>query len=155
MAHDRDKDEDTIVSAVTLVSAPIAPDGDIDDEPTRAMTKEDTSRAMARAFLDSDYPEALAFAEQVLFLAPQDSMARRVAHECRVIMEIGAAVPVRQSLSAEPFDDGTASVLMLVDGRMTVHEIVFTSGLEPLETVRVIEELVEKGVLRLQHELAP
>jgi hypothetical protein len=115
-----------------------------------APASSETKSAMARSFLDSDYPAALALAEQVLSARPDDAMARAIAHECQVIMEIGPSVPVRQIVSAEPFDDRTASVLLLVDGRMTVEEIVYSSGLGPLETVRVIEELVEGGVLRLE-----
>jgi CRP-like cAMP-binding protein len=121
--------------------------------PTRLVSHGSTAREMARAFLDSDYPRALELARAVLAEAPGDVMAEAIAKECGVMNQLAASIPVRVALWDDRVDANedavAASVLSLVDGRTTVAEIAEQSGLAPAEAVRLIEEFVANGVLRL------
>jgi CRP-like cAMP-binding protein len=121
--------------------------------PTRVVSNGSTAREMARAFLDSDYPRALALAHAVLAEAPGDAMAAAVAKECGTRNELASSIPVRVAMLDDRVDADedavAASVLSLVDGRTTVAEIAEASGLSPAEAVRLIEDFVACGVLRL------
>jgi hypothetical protein len=121
--------------------------------PTRLVSDGATAREMARAFLDSNYPRALELAHAVLVDEPGDVMAEAIAKECGAMNKVASSIPVRVTLWDDRVDaseDGVAaSVLSLVDGRTTVAEIAEQSGLAPAEAVRLIEEFVASGILRL------
>jgi hypothetical protein len=121
--------------------------------PTRVVASTATARDMARAFLDSDYPRALSLARVVLTESPGDVMAEAIAKECGIMHKLAMSIPVRVALWDDRVDateDGVAaSLLSLVDGRTSVAEIAAQSGLAPAEAVRLIEEFVASGLLRL------
>jgi CRP-like cAMP-binding protein len=80
-------------------------------------------------------------------------MAEAIAKECGTMNKLAASIPVRVAMWDDRVDateDGVAaSILSLVDGRATVAEIAEQSGLAPAEAVKLIEDFVASGVLRL------
>lgn len=114
--------------------------------------KTESGREMYRRFLESDYPQALALAEQHLASFPEDPMALAIAHESRAAIELRKSVPVLRRTLGAPRELGAREALMLarVDGVSTVGEITDQSGLPPTEALHLMEELFEAGVLELR-----
>jgi hypothetical protein len=116
----------------------------------------DANREMVRCFLQSQYPRALALAELVLCDTPDDPLASAIALECRTLLERGSSIPVRTAMlddRIDPDDRHGIALLRLVDGSSSVQEIAEASELAPREAIRLIEEFVELGVLRLDPPL--
>jgi hypothetical protein len=107
---------------------------------------------MTRCFLTSDYPTALTFAELILYDVPEHPLASAIAFECRALLARGSSVPVRTASQGniDPSDPRTSQLLTLVDGRSTLAEIAKASDLAPLEALRLIDEFVAIGVLRIE-----
>jgi hypothetical protein len=118
-------------------------------------TPADVVAEMGRCFLASDYPMALTLAELVLSEQPDHGLASALATECRALRKRGSSIPVCNSSVREVIEiieegdpRGTA-VLRRVDGHSSVAEIARASELTPREALRVFDEFVATGVLRL------
>jgi hypothetical protein len=112
---------------------------------------------MTRCFLTSDYPSALTLADHILSEVPEHPLASAIAFECRAMLARGSSIPVRTAPpdSVDSSDPHTSQLLMLVDGRTTLADIAKASDLAPLEALRLIDEFVASGVLRLEPAGAP
>jgi hypothetical protein len=107
---------------------------------------------MTRCFLTSDYPSALTLADHILSEVPDHPLAAAVAFECRAMLARGSSIPVRTAPpeSVDSSDPHTSQLLRLVDGRTTLADIAKASDLAPLEALRLVDEFVAAGVLRLE-----
>ncbi len=82
------------------------PSGEVDPsaEAIIVAASADRAREMYRRFLESDYPDALAMAEEVLRLQPDDVMALAIQTECQAAIFRPETVPAPAPTDPERFD---------------------------------------------------
>lgn len=109
-----------------------------------------------------DFSGALAIAEGILSSDPNDVDAQRYAESCRdVLRQMYAArlgpldqVPVvaipSEQLRWLTLDHRSGFLLSHVDGVSTLEEILDVSGMNPLEAMRIIYDLLQQKVIALQ-----
>jgi hypothetical protein len=106
-----------------------------------------------------DFTGALAVAERLLRADAGDTEADRYARSCRSVLTemytarlgslqqlITVAVPPTQ-VRWLSLDHRAGFVLSLVDNASTVEELLDISGMPPLDTLRILSELLEQGVI--------
>lgn len=106
-----------------------------------------------------DFTGALAVAERLLQQNTGDAEAGRYARSCRSVLTemytarlgslhqlITVAVPPTQ-VRWLSLDHRAGFVLSLVDNASTVEELLDISGMPPLDTLRILTELLEQGVI--------
>ncbi|MBN1610247.1 MAG: hypothetical protein JW940_26705 [Polyangiaceae bacterium] len=106
-----------------------------------------------------DFTGALALAERLLQADAGDAEAERYARSCRNVLTemytarlgslhqlITVAVPPTQ-VRWLSLDHRAGFVLSLVDNASTVEELLDISGMPPLDTLRILTELLEQGVI--------
>jgi hypothetical protein len=144
---------DTTPAPTPNTSVAVIPDTPLPSSATCNVAQEgDVVGQMATCFLTGDFPRALALAERVLSETPEHALASALAFECRALVERGSSIPVRiSSIDAIDSEDRRSrTVLALVDGQASVAEIAKASDLAPLEALKLLDEFVAMGVLRLE-----
>ena len=109
-----------------------------------------------------DFSGALTIAEAILEDEPDNADAQRYAESCRVVLKqmyaarLGAlsqvpivAIPAEQ-LRWLTLDHRSGFLLSHVDGVSTLEEILDISGMNHLEAMRIIYELLQQKVIALQ-----
>lgn len=119
---------------------------------------------MKDCYATGDFSGALEFSEALLKTDPGDLEAQRFVTSCRDVLtqmllsRIGSLQQhVRVALSADELrwlnlDHRAGFLLSLVDGTLTVEELLDVSGMARLESLRLISALLEQRVLRLYAE---
>jgi hypothetical protein len=109
-----------------------------------------------------DYPGALALAERAHEADPGNAAIARYAEICRktlgrlYLSQLGASADVPElamtpaAVVALHLDRWAAFMLAAVDGRTTIEELCDISGMSRLDALRVLFELVKRGVLRIR-----
>jgi hypothetical protein len=143
-------------------SVPPAPAGEDDEARTVVHVGGRVELAQVTRQIDAgDYATALALAERALEQAPEDQAARRYVELCRKMLGrlyLGAlgqrghvprvAVPASR-LPELALDRWAAFVISRVDGESTIEDILDIAGLPRLDTLRILYELVQEGVLSI------
>jgi hypothetical protein len=106
-----------------------------------------------------DFTGALSVAERLLRADAGDAEADRYARSCRTVLTemytarlgslrqlISVAVPPTQ-VRWLSLDHRAGFVLSLVDNASTVEELLDISGMPPLDTLRILTELLDQGVI--------
>jgi hypothetical protein len=101
------------------------------DSPAGAVlrtTGTDHAREMYRRFLESEYPDALAMAEEVLRERPDDVMAQAIAGECRAALArpLPPTVPAPPMSSAPPRDSEAPTTFRLPEEEATPPYMLVT-----------------------------
>jgi hypothetical protein len=106
-----------------------------------------------------DYAGALALAERALAQEPESAPARRYAEICRKMVSrvyltaLGDRADVPRLAVSEarlpelPLDRWAAFVVSRVDGESSIEDIVDVAGLHRLDTLRILYELKQQGVI--------
>jgi hypothetical protein len=139
-----------------LVAAPAAPSAPAGRPRTAVVADEQELKELLE--LD-DFTGALDVAERLLAVHPDHRSAKQAKARCREMLEqmyrskIGdvTAVP-RVLVSPEEviwldLDHRSGFLLAQVDGASTFEEIIELSGMERLESLRIVAALVQKGVI--------
>ncbi len=117
---------------------------------------------MRDRFAVGDYSGALAAAEGVLEGAPAHPAAQHVASECRATLShmytarLGSLTQ-RPVLAVPPdqvrwlsLDHRAGFLLSLMDGQLSLEEILDVSAMSPIDALRILASLVEQGVIALR-----
>jgi hypothetical protein len=117
---------------------------------------------LADRFFEGEYEQALALAEQLVTLRPDDVSAKDFADECRRMLEkeqgklIGSldrvpklAMSMHQVQSLA-LDHRAGFLLSRVDGDSSLDALLDVVGMPRVEALRIVAELVDAGVLRLE-----
>jgi hypothetical protein len=128
-------------------------------EPTE---KVDPLAELRERYALGDFSGALAIAEDILGGDPDNVDAQRYAESCRdVLRQMYAArlgpmdqIPVvaipTEQLRWLTLDHRSGFLLSHVDGVSTLEEILDVSGMNPLEAMRIIYDLLQQKVIALQ-----
>lgn len=132
------------------------------EAPPTARGEFDTLRkAMKDRYAIGDFSGALDIAETILTGDGGDLEAQRFSTSCRDVLtqmylgRIGSIDQLVQlSLSPEEqrwltLDHRAGFLLSLVDGNLTVEELLDISGMQKLESLRILVNLLEQRVVRL------
>jgi len=131
-----------------------------DDVPTRRRRDTEVDLAQVVQRIDAhDYNGALALAERALKQRPGDAAAKRHVDLCRKMLarmyvsalgertavpRLAVSMTRLRELNLDPW---AGFVVSRVDGRSTIDDIVDVAGMSRLDTLRILYELVEKGVV--------
>jgi len=127
----------------------------------RASSPPEDRRTLMRERLElGDYSGALAAAEEIVRSSAEDTELKRVIKECRRVLigmyesRIGSfdRVPVvavsPHELVWRNLDAATGFVLSRIDGMSTFEDVVDVSGLPRFETCRILNQLLQDGIIR-------
>src|SRR5690606_12995846 len=129
-------------------------------QPLNSVDSEQSS--MADRFAMGDFTGALVIAEQILERDPQHAEALRYAQRCReVLTQMYAARlgPLSQTVTvAVPNDEirwlsldrRAGFLLSLIDGSLTLEEILDISGMSRLDALRLMFSLLDERVIALK-----
>lgn len=118
--------------------------------------------ALAAAEKNGDHEHALVLAEQLLSTSPRDAGVRAAVDRARAglrsacVAALGGldGVPVvktaRDALAALDLDHRAGFLLSHVDGASSFETILDVSGMPELDALRILAELVRRGVLGLR-----
>lgn len=114
---------------------------------------------MQQRFDQGDFSGALVLAEGLLEENPDDAMARRYADSCVEALRqmyksrlgdgsrvLRLAMPPDQ-LRSLSLDHRAGFLLSCIDGSSSIDEILDVSGMQTLEALRILYELVQEGVV--------
>lgn len=130
--------------------------------PPEPAAKSDPLSELRERYALGDFSGALAIAEGILTGDPENVDAQRYAESCRdVLRQMYAArlgpldqVPVvaipTEQLRWLTLDHRSGFLLSHVDGVSTLEEILDVSGMNPLEAMRIIYDLLQQKVIALQ-----
>ena len=130
--------------------------------PPAPLQKPDPLAELRERYALGDFSGALAIAEGLLEDQPGNADAQRYAESCRdVLRQMYAArlgpldqVPVvaipAEQLRWLTLDHRSGFLLSHVDGVSTLEEILDVSGMNPLEAMRIIYDLLQQKVIALQ-----
>jgi hypothetical protein len=129
--------------------------------PPRASAAPVDRRTQMRERLElGDYSGALAAAEEISKSGDEDEEVKRIDAECRRVLigmyesRIGsfarapAVVVSPQELVWRSLDATAGFVLSRIDGTSTFEDIVDVSGLSRFETCRILNQLLQDGIIR-------
>jgi hypothetical protein len=117
--------------------------------------------AMKDRYATGDFTGALAVAEGLLEIDPDDSDAQRYAQSCRDVLtqmysaRLGAlSQRVRVAVPGDDIrwlslDHRAGFVLSLIDGSSTVEELLDISGMNRLDALRILYTLFDQRVIAL------
>jgi hypothetical protein len=120
-----------------------------------------TMREMSDYLESRDWSLALVLAEQILAEDNENPDAKRALAKCQAELEtmyatrLGslAKIPALgvspQEITSLALDSRSAFILGLVDGMSTIDMVLDMSGIPRLDTLRVLLELVQQGVLKI------
>jgi hypothetical protein len=130
-------------------------------KPPRASSSPDYRRTQMRERLElGDYSGALVVAEEIASSGGADAEVKRVGEECRRVLigmyesRIGSFDRVPKVLVSphelvwRSLDAATGFVLSRIDGMSTFEDIVDISGLSRFETCRILNQLLQDGIIR-------
>jgi hypothetical protein len=118
--------------------------------------------SLSELFALSDFSGALQMAEFRLANNPADAEAQRYAQDCRRVlikMQISRLGSLQQvaELAIDPdelqwlsLDHRAGFILSLVDGQLTIDDLLDICGMQRLDALQIVAELVEKKVLNLR-----
>lgn len=119
--------------------------------------------AVRDRYATGDYSGALMMAEGILQNDSENSLARRYAENCRVVLE-QMAVSRLGSLDQVPrvsvesdrlrwlsLDHRAGFMLSLIDGRSSVEELLDISGMPRFQALKILCELLDQDVILLSH----
>jgi hypothetical protein len=119
------------------------------------------SQDMRDRYAVGDFTGALAAAEHLIGERPADAEAQRVAEDCRKVLtdmylaRLGSlnhiiilAIP-REEVRWLSLDHRSGFLLSLVDGRLTVEEVLDVCGMPQLEALRILLALADQKVIGL------
>jgi len=128
--------------------------------PRRASSPDYRCTQMRERLELGDYSGALAAAEEIAKSGGEDAEVKRVCKECRRVLagmyesRIGSFDRAPQ-VAVSPHDlvwrnlDATAGfILSRIDGASTFEDIVDVSGLPRFETCRILNQLLQDGIIR-------
>jgi hypothetical protein len=107
----------------------------------------------------NDYAGALSLAERELLATPESAELLRYAEACRGMLaraylshlgkrsDVPRIVMGGAQLRATQLDRWAAFVMSRVDGESSIDDIVDISGMVELDTLRILYELVQQGVV--------
>jgi hypothetical protein len=123
---------------------------------------EDPTAYVLERYRTRDYEAALEMADLILTKAPGNLLVRQCRDKCRDALAKVCAkkirpldrIPVLVALPA-PIDTGAMDhragfLLSLVDGSSTLEAIVDVCGMPRSDALRVLDELVQRGVIRVK-----
>ena len=115
---------------------------------------------MRESFASGDYGQALSIADRILGAEPSHALARAFRADCCAALEdvyvfrLGPMdrVPVVDRVPAptDPIfanDHRAGFLLSLVDGVSTLETIVDACGMPKLDALRILNDLVERGIV--------
>lgn len=120
----------------------------------------DRHRKLKQRFEAGDYSGAMVVADALLEEDADDEIARRYADSCNEMLRqmykarIGDGSQVlRVVISAEEvrslsLDHRAGFLLSCIDGYSSIDEILDVSGMQPLEALRILYELIQADVIR-------
>jgi len=143
--------------------AKTAPPPPHDDEKSdvRLLARDPRSEELADLLADKDYRSALVVAEEILADDPNDMDAKEGMLRCQAELEsvyvkrLGSLLQVpsiavsMKEIPSLALDNRSAFILSLVDGVSTLDMILDMSGMQRLEALRVLHELIQHGTLTL------
>lgn len=158
-APKRAEEEDVEPGPDTAVDAGAreAAASDADDQPMRKRLE----RLRAR-FEVGDFGGALVIAEGILDETPRFVAARCYADACRALLrqmyqaKIGERAGVlRVIMPADQLkwlslDHRTGFLLSCIDGKSTVEDVLDVSGMQPLDALRMLYDLIQQGVIEAE-----
>ena len=112
-------------------------------------------------YATGDYSGALVMAESVLQTEPHHTLARRYAEHCRHVLEqmatsrLGALDQVphvaveSDRLRWLSLDHRAGFLLSLVDGSLSIEELLDISGMPRFEALRILCDLLDQNVIAL------
>ena len=163
-------DDDLDVSTLGQSAPPLNSQGkvgslDIDLAPSEQPppSREDPLVAQLKdSYAMGDFSGALSAAERLLERDPNSLDAARYAQSCRdVLSEMYSARvgPMHQTVHVAvapervrwlSLDHKAGFLLSLVDGQSTVEELLDICGMPGIEALRILSELLEQGILRVE-----
>jgi hypothetical protein len=175
-AHDRMNDSEERVAPSDRPTQPAPDDPEsstrlrsqkpISAEHLAQKRTEELRSELADEFFDGNYGPALVLAEELVSRRPDDSSAVDYAAECKRMLEKDylrrirgsvASVPVlaisMKDLPRKKLDHRSAFLLSRVDGESTLEALLDLGAMPRLETLRIVAELVEAGLLRLDQKV--
>jgi hypothetical protein len=136
----------------------------LDEPPPQAALKEVEAGAIADMkdrYAMGDFSGALQIAEGILETTPEDLEAPRYAQSCRDVLTqmysarlgsldqvVAVAVPSDQ-IRWLTLDHRAGFLLSLIDGGITVDQILDISGMPRLDALRIMHQLLEQRVISL------
>jgi hypothetical protein len=127
----------------------------------RLLARDPRLEELADLLADKDYRSALVVAEGILADDPNDLDAKEASLRCRAELEsvyaerLGSLLQVpsvavsMKEMTSLALDNRSAFILSLVDGVSTLDMILDMSGMQRLEALRVLHELIQHGTLKL------
>ena len=138
------------------------PDSQVPDSGS-ATGQRSPHRDMQNCYAMGDFSGALSIAERLLALDASDAEAKRYAHSCQTVLKemytarlgaldsiVTARVPSEQ-VRWLSLDHRAGFVLSLVDNASTVETLLDISGMAQLDTLKILVELLDQGVISLSH----
>ena len=110
---------------------------------------------------DKDYRSALVIAEEILADEPNNLDAKEAMLRCQSelesvyvsrlgsLLQVPAVAVTVKEIPSLALDNRSAFILSLVDGVSTLDMILDMSGMQRLEALRVLHELIQHGTLTL------
>jgi hypothetical protein len=131
---------------------------------TRRSEDEDRTSviSLSELFALSDFSGALQMAELRLAANPADTEAQRYAQDCRRVLikmqisRLGSLQQVaelaidRDELQWLSLDHRAGFILSLVDGQLSIDDLLDICGMQRLDALQIVAELVEKKVIHLR-----
>jgi hypothetical protein len=117
---------------------------------------------MGECFSWGDYAGALTMADLILVGQPDNALAREIRAKCRTTLEDVYAfrlgpldrIPVVVALSKRTgnraIDNRTGFLLSLIDGSSTLESILIACALPRLDALRILDDLVQRGVVAFE-----
>jgi hypothetical protein len=134
----------------------------IDDAADARETKrisDDRISVMRECFALGDYADALTMADLILAAKPDNLLAREFRTNCRAALEdvytfrlgpldrLPMVVTLPETTGTRAVDQRTRFLLSLIDGGSTLEAIVDMCGLPRLDALRVLHDLVLRGIV--------
>jgi hypothetical protein len=136
--------------------------GFVDDPGAPVVTERDLgdpTAYMLDRFSIGDYADALDVAELILIEDPANRLAGGCRDDCRAALERdslrdlgpinGVPAAVARATAVEHIDHRAGFLLSLVDGKSSLEEVVEACGMPRLDALRILQELVRRGVVRI------
>jgi hypothetical protein len=143
--------------------AKTAPPPPMHDEKSdvRLLSRDPRCEELADLIADKDYRSALVIAEEILADEPNDMDAKEAMLRCQAelesvyvkrlgsLLQIPSVAVTMKEIPSLALDNRSAFIISLVDGVSTLEMILDISGMQRLEALRVLHELINHGTLRL------
>jgi hypothetical protein len=143
-------------------TAPPPPPPSTDEKSdVRMVSRDPRCEELADLMADKDYRSALVIAEEILADDPNDLDAKEAMLRCQSELEsvyerrmgslqkVPSVAVTMKEIPSLALDNRSAFILSLVDGVSTLDMILDMSGMQRLEALRVLHELIQHGTLIL------